>query len=203
MSNSTKQQLINCAEMLFREKGFKKTRVIDITNLAGVAKGTFYIYFETKNSIIDEIVMGKFIKIFFDIIEKASEEKEPLEFIDYIIDANVEKMLENEKLMSMVHDESILEEVSFLDYTDNCRKYGVEKILIETSDKYASCIKKVLDKGIKQGIFREIDTNLYSKMLFYIVHNTIEFAHFHNEPADVKTVSEELKLMVKLILLKS
>lgn len=202
MSNNTKQQLINCAEILFREKGFKKTRVIDITNLAGVAKGTFYIYFETKNAIVDEIIIGKFVKVFLDILENTAEKKEPLEFIDYIIDENVAKMLENHTLVAMAHDESILEEMNIHEFRDDYRRYGVENFLIKISEKYTDSIKKNLEKGVKQGVFREVDTELYSKMLFYMVHNAIEFAHFHSEPSDVKTVSEELKIMIKLILLK-
>ena len=46
--NKKKKQdaLLNTAYHLFTEKGFQKTSISDIVNEAGVAKGTFYLYFK-------------------------------------------------------------------------------------------------------------------------------------------------------------
>ncbi len=40
-----KDSLLDAAFGLFMENGFHKTSISDIVNQAGVAKGTFYLYF--------------------------------------------------------------------------------------------------------------------------------------------------------------
>ena len=40
-----KQQLLDAAARLFAEQGYAATRVADIVEAAGVAKGLFYWYF--------------------------------------------------------------------------------------------------------------------------------------------------------------
>jgi AcrR family transcriptional regulator len=49
-------QLIEAAGELFADRGYAATRVADICTKAGVAKGLFYWYFETKESLFGELV---------------------------------------------------------------------------------------------------------------------------------------------------
>ena len=51
-----KQQLLEAAADLFSAKGYANTRIIDICERAGVAKGLFYWYFETKDSLYAELI---------------------------------------------------------------------------------------------------------------------------------------------------
>jgi AcrR family transcriptional regulator len=51
-----KQQLIDVAVQLFSERGYHATRVRDICDRAGVAKGLFYWYFPTKLDLFAELV---------------------------------------------------------------------------------------------------------------------------------------------------
>ena len=43
-----KNALFQTAYELFTDKGFAKTTISDIVNKAGLAKGTFYLYFKDK-----------------------------------------------------------------------------------------------------------------------------------------------------------
>ncbi|ACO03984.1 MAG TPA: TetR/AcrR family transcriptional regulator [Persephonella sp.] len=57
MSQSdTKERLINSAVKIFSEKGYFNTKVSDIVKDAGVAQGTFYLYFKSKEEIFLSIV---------------------------------------------------------------------------------------------------------------------------------------------------
>jgi AcrR family transcriptional regulator len=53
----TKKALINAAATLFAEKSYDDVSIEEITNRAGKAKGTFYVYFENKGDIILELFM--------------------------------------------------------------------------------------------------------------------------------------------------
>lgn len=46
------EELLDAAERLFAERGIDATTVEDITRAAGVAKGTFYLYFGSKEHIL-------------------------------------------------------------------------------------------------------------------------------------------------------
>ncbi len=50
-----KQQLLDAAARLFAEQGYAATRVVDIVDSAGVAKGLFYWYFENKEAVFREL----------------------------------------------------------------------------------------------------------------------------------------------------
>ena len=57
-----RERLLNASLRLFREKGYEQTKVADITRAAGVAKGTFFNYFPTKERVLlalGEQMLGK------------------------------------------------------------------------------------------------------------------------------------------------
>ena len=53
-----RRALLDAAYELFLERGPAKTSVADITSLAKVAKGTFYLYFPDKNAVT-QALLGK------------------------------------------------------------------------------------------------------------------------------------------------
>ena len=50
-------KILDVAEDLFSKKGFDETAVSDIVGQMGVAQGTFYYYFESKEECLDALVM--------------------------------------------------------------------------------------------------------------------------------------------------
>jgi AcrR family transcriptional regulator len=50
-----KQQLVDAAMALFTDRGYAATRISDICDRAGVAKGLFYWYFPTKVDLFSEL----------------------------------------------------------------------------------------------------------------------------------------------------
>ncbi len=54
-AQQTKIKIIEAAKELIQNNGISNVSVDDITKLAGVAKGSFYVYFKKKEDIIGEI----------------------------------------------------------------------------------------------------------------------------------------------------
>ncbi|GLV66364.1 TetR family transcriptional regulator [Bacillus mycoides] len=52
-----RKEILETAERLFVTKGYTKTTVNDILKEIGIAKGTFYHYFKSKEEVMDEIIM--------------------------------------------------------------------------------------------------------------------------------------------------
>ena len=86
------KSLYTAAYELFITKGINETAINDIVKKAGVAKGTFYLYFKDKYDILDKIILNKSCQVLGDaIIETQLKnfqvfEEELLYFIDYIIE---------------------------------------------------------------------------------------------------------------------
>jgi len=57
----TKNRIYKCAEHLFNEKGFDDVSIEDIVKLANVAKGSFYVYFKSKDELI-AILINDYVK---------------------------------------------------------------------------------------------------------------------------------------------
>lgn len=68
---------MEAAEALLRTKGFNALSVEDVTKAAGVAKGTFYIYFKHKKDVVSEICKG-----YFEQIENQFSESSDVDFIE-------------------------------------------------------------------------------------------------------------------------
>lgn len=52
----TRQLLLDAAEAIFGEKGYDRASITEITQRAGVAQGTFYVYFPDKKDIFCQLV---------------------------------------------------------------------------------------------------------------------------------------------------
>jgi len=53
---ATRQRLLEAAESVFAELGYHEASIVKITEAAGVAQGTFYLYFASKQEIFEELV---------------------------------------------------------------------------------------------------------------------------------------------------
>ena len=51
-----REAILDAAFLLFTTKGLTKTSVADITAAAGVAKGTFYLYFQDKGAVMQALL---------------------------------------------------------------------------------------------------------------------------------------------------
>jgi AcrR family transcriptional regulator len=66
---SQRQNIIDKAQELIIQYGFKKTSVDDICKAAHIAKGTFYLYFVSKEELFSRLIT-EFTKRYFLIAEK-------------------------------------------------------------------------------------------------------------------------------------
>lgn len=59
-TNDTKQQIIQTGALLFAQKGFSAVGLAEILKAAGVPKGSFYHYFESKEVFGQEVLVDYF-----------------------------------------------------------------------------------------------------------------------------------------------
>lgn len=54
--DSRRSEILETAQQLFYQKGYDQTSVQDLLNAVGIAKGTFYHYFDSKQALLEELV---------------------------------------------------------------------------------------------------------------------------------------------------
>ena len=97
--------LLNTAFSLFTTKGVSKTSISDIVNNAGVAKGTFYLYFKDKYDIRNKLVSHKSSQLFRNAIEALNASGKKLTFnerIIFIVDNIINQLNENKSLLTFL-----------------------------------------------------------------------------------------------------
>ena len=99
--------LLNTAFEFFTTKGFSKTSISDIVGHAGVAKGTFYLYFKDKYDIRNKLICHKSSQLFRTAVQelRATDAYGTMPFEDrilYIIDNIVTQLAENQALLTFI-----------------------------------------------------------------------------------------------------
>lgn len=99
-----KDTLLNTAFDLFISKGINKTTISDIVQNAGVAKGTFYLYFKDKYDIRNKLISHKSSQLFSKAYE-ALLENNILDFnekIVFIADFVIDELSKNQNLLTFL-----------------------------------------------------------------------------------------------------
>lgn len=68
-----RQQILLNARDVFAKHGYHAAKIDDIVAAAGVARGTFYLYFEDKRAIFEEIVDRTFARLGMSIVRVDTE----------------------------------------------------------------------------------------------------------------------------------
>lgn len=70
-------RLMETAFQLFTSQGLTKTSIAEIAELAGVAKGTFYLYFKDKYDLHEKLVIRKSEQLFLHALEESDYRSQP------------------------------------------------------------------------------------------------------------------------------
>jgi AcrR family transcriptional regulator len=132
--------IYQCAKELFSAKGFKDTNVTDVTEMAGIAAGTFYLYYPSKEHLFMDIYLDENDKLKHAIMENVDTEGEPLQVIQQLMQQNMAGMAANpilrewynkdvfRKIEEKYREKSGLERVDFLyaSFLEIIRKWQVQ-----------------------------------------------------------------------------
>jgi len=139
----TKNKLLETALSLFNERGYDAVTIDEITQQAGVAKGTFYTYFSTKS----DIVVEEFWKI--DAYYEAYSSKNLHKYA-----TGVEKLLAYTRAqMRYVRDVVGNASLKIL-YANQAEQSGPNKMITNRERQWHLIIRDVIREGQSSGEFR-------------------------------------------------
>lgn len=171
------KELFSAAYDLFIKNSIEKTSIDDIAKNAGVAKGTFYLYFNDKYDILNQLILQKSN----EIIKKALAEtnalgsknfrERTLFFIDYIIDY----LKHNESLLKLINKNI---------------SWGLYRKAMMKPEEYND-VKKVLDIFINnltnEGMKKE-EAEMTLFMIIELVGSVCFTTIILKEPTDIESI---------------
>lgn len=92
----TRATLVDAAKQVFAETPFADTRIADITARAGVANGTFYTYFDSKEEIFREVAADVLAAMLSAVRrDPDATERDPIRDIEYASRAYFQVVVDN------------------------------------------------------------------------------------------------------------
>ncbi|QQK78986.1 TetR/AcrR family transcriptional regulator [Salicibibacter cibi] len=146
-----RNEILDVAETLFTTKGYGNTTINDILQMVGIAKGTFYYYFRSKEDVMDAVVI-RFIDSGAEAAKMiaANANLEAPEKIFQIIMAQNPNASREKRMLEELHD------------VHNAVMH--QKSLVETIRRLTPVLTDVVEQGLAEGAF----TTLYPR-------ETVEF----------------------------
>jgi AcrR family transcriptional regulator len=183
-----RQDLLDAAVHVFAQKGIGKTTVSDVTEAAGVAKGTFYLYFDSKDRLVAAL-KERFVD---EILEHASGlyarvgKDDWWQLVDETLTSFVDFMLEHRDMIHVMVQEGETPETS--PYFADCQR--------RIDEMFASSIKM----GIDAGAFSVQDPVLIGRFLHYAMDGALSHAILYDAELDRDRLIGAARELVRKVL---
>jgi AcrR family transcriptional regulator len=142
------QELIDAALELFAEKGFSATRSEEVAARAGVAKGTLYLYYPSKEELLKAVISQRLSSEIAAVAEySASYEGSCASLLTEVFTQWWSRVFDSPT--SAVFKLVITEVRNFPEIADFYRREVVEPA--------TQLVSGILERGVKRGEFRAID----------------------------------------------
>lgn len=187
-----KKEFIETAIEMFIEKDYEKTSINDILKVINVTKGSFYYYFDSKEELIDAIVvyLTQEIQESIEVIYKKNDlcAIQKLEHIFHVVN---QIRQDNSLVYRQIYD---------LQKKDK-NAYISKKIMERVSYVNIKYIKLIIEQGIKEGVFSTTNSEEMAELYVYLVSRCKEkIASIITDPSFEDNSYENYKKINDLIL---
>lgn len=183
----TYNNILQAAEILFAEKSVSKITINDIVQRTGIAKGTFYLYFDSKESLVLAFMDEKFKyadKWMQDITSRGYKDEDLCGLIDFLIGF----VKDHYKILKVMHN------VRFQGFI------GLKRLEDMYMKKYVTPFSLWLEKGRLEGALSINDAQFMANYLIITLHEVMDRVIMNDFPFSIDEVGEELKgLILKLL----
>jgi AcrR family transcriptional regulator len=151
--SNRRREIFNAAVNLFLEQGFQETSMRQIAEAAGMGKSSLYDYFRTKDEILAFVIEEETIILTKQAQAIASRNIAPEMRLKQIMETLLNFMQANQNLFSRLSAEA------------QRLKLESQKRIQERRYVFQDLVRAMIDEGIAQGRFREVDALLAARLL--------------------------------------
>jgi AcrR family transcriptional regulator len=179
---SRRSAILAAARRRFALRGYHRTSIDDILAEASIARGTFYLHFESKRAIFDELVASLLATLRGTVrrIDVSAEAAPPTDQLTEMVERVLEALIENREMTGL-----LLREANGLD-EDFDRKlrdfYGrIEALLVSA-----------LSTGQGMHLLRPFPPTIAARAVLGMVKETVQWAILDAGVVDVRRLAREL-----------
>jgi AcrR family transcriptional regulator len=175
-----RNEILRAARKVFEERGFLDTRVADIVAAAGVAQGTFYSYFDSKEAVFAEVAEQVVETMMDGLHTDFVPDLDPVERIRRAMVRFVEAFRPNAVMIGLI------EQVGTFTPEMRALRLALRQSFV---DRSARGIRRMQADGIAD---RDLDPVLLAEVLGAMVDQTCYLWFFLGKEFDTHAVVESL-----------
>ncbi len=130
-----KERLLKESLELFIEKGFDQTSIEDITGKAGVAKGTFYNFFEKKEDVLLYYLDREMVKSRHEIQQNIGDMKTIVDKLELLIITYLKYIFRDKGFAKVLVRERICKMGTGKNWNEMLLMQSIKQLLDEAKDK--------------------------------------------------------------------
>lgn len=171
-----KEALLNTAFDLFIAKGIQKTSISDIVEKAGVAKGTFYLYFTDKYDLRNKLIAHKANQLFNSAYDSMIQEG--------IVDFEERILFICNYVMNQLQEDH-----SLLRLINKHLSWGIFKnALIQADEDYERGVFDIYEKILSQSRHRFLEPEIMVFLIVEMVGATVYSPILYQQPAPLEEI---------------
>ena len=179
--HARRAQVLRHAKRIFARKGYHRTNVADIIARARIARGTFYLYFQNKKDLFEELleqVVGELTQR-VQRIRPGPGEADPVDQLRANLTRVLRYVLAERELTDILLNHS----TGF--------DHELDEKIRDFYDRIAALIKRSLDLGIEMNLVRNADTRAVSYAILGGIKEVIGMLS-RSDDTDIAALVEEI-----------
>ena len=176
--NKTKRKIFETSMKLFAEKGYDATSIEEITATVGVAKGTLYYHFSSKEEIFNFLI-EEGIKLLQNSVDiKTSKHNNYIDKIKAIVLIQIKIVAKYENIITIL--------LSQFWGTKERNKKCQELVY-----QYIGKIEKIVQEGIEKGEIKKGDTRAIASEIYGLICSTLVYQKRENKDMNIMQLYRE------------
>lgn len=174
-----KMKIINTAFSLFQQNSVAAIAIDDVVKAAGIARGTFYLYFKDKSDLLEQIIMFKSSECMKTLLQTAlrkteNEETDFISFASGFLNDYIDFLIENKSILTVL--------------TKNIS--SCMKLIPYFYDKEIEKFYKIIIEQMKNYGYNEKSANITLFLLVDMIGSACSDAILHKKPYPIDDIRD-------------
>ena len=183
--------ILEAATAVFLEKGYEAARVSEIVKRAGIAQGTFYLYFASKEEVFSGVADLFFQELLAEVALCLAGEDSILAKADRVID-QMARFMEREREKAMLMHSPVAASV--------LSRHEIAPRLAGQAETLVDLAASQIEAGIAKGEIRPCHPRYTAYIVVAAIHEVLETACLAFYPGGVDRIVSELKGFIRAAL---